>query len=238
MKLKKKLFTLLATLSPKGVNSIILERYGIRQNCRISYSQEGEDLILELIFGGKKNGFYVDIGAHHPTKFSNTYKFYENGWTGINIDAAPGFLALFNSNRGKDINIQCAISDKSGEEVFYIFNDPALNTLSLSEAEKILNEGKYHIVDQIRVKTMTINEILSQHIPADKEIDFLTIDIEGLDRRVILDLDFDRFRPEVILFEDHGFLVDGANEITTHMNKNGYSFFSKTMRTVFFRKKI
>ena len=57
-----------------------------------SFSQEGEDLVLARIFEGKKNGFYVDIGAHHPTRFSNTHYFYRRGWSGINIDAMPGSM--------------------------------------------------------------------------------------------------------------------------------------------------
>ena len=38
-----------------------------------SYSQEGEDMILPRIFAGKGHGFYVDVGAHHPCRFS-TYR--------------------------------------------------------------------------------------------------------------------------------------------------------------------
>jgi len=52
-----------------------------------SYSQEGEDLILLRIFEKKRIGFYVDVGSHHPFRFSNTYLFYRLGWRGINIDA-------------------------------------------------------------------------------------------------------------------------------------------------------
>ena len=37
------------------------------------YSQEGEDMILRRIFEGHKNGFYIDVGAHHPRRFSNTF---------------------------------------------------------------------------------------------------------------------------------------------------------------------
>ena len=48
----------------------------------LCYSQEGEDMILSKIFGGQKSGFYVDVGAHHPLRFSNTYLFYLRGWGG------------------------------------------------------------------------------------------------------------------------------------------------------------
>ncbi len=59
-----------------------------------SWSQEGEDLILYRFFDGKQNGFYVDVGAHHPFRFSNTYRFYRMGWHGINIDASPSTSTL------------------------------------------------------------------------------------------------------------------------------------------------
>ena len=48
---------------------------------KLSYSQEGEDVVLRRIFGENKNGFYVDVGAHHPIRFSNTYLFYRLGCT-------------------------------------------------------------------------------------------------------------------------------------------------------------
>ena len=38
------------------------------------WSQEGEDILLQRIFGNRNNGFYVDVGAHHSSKFSNTFK--------------------------------------------------------------------------------------------------------------------------------------------------------------------
>ena len=61
----------------------------------IYFSQEGEDVILRRIFEDQKNGFYIDIGAHHPKRFSNTYYFYDRGWEGINIDATPGSMKFF-----------------------------------------------------------------------------------------------------------------------------------------------
>ncbi|MFA7355121.1 MAG: SAM-dependent methyltransferase, partial [Sulfurimonadaceae bacterium] len=71
-----------------------------------SYSQEGEDMILRRLFEQQPNGFYVDVGAHHPKRFSNTYFFYKKGWRGINIDAMPNSMELFNKIRPRDINIE------------------------------------------------------------------------------------------------------------------------------------
>ena len=61
-----------------------------------AYSQEGEDLILKRYFGSqKKTGFYVDIGAHHPFRFSNTALLREMGWTGINVEPSPDLIENF-----------------------------------------------------------------------------------------------------------------------------------------------
>ncbi|MDE0952382.1 MAG: hypothetical protein OSA45_14010, partial [Halioglobus sp.] len=43
---------------------------------RRTYSQEGEDMILQRIFGQRREGFYIDVGAHQPFRYSNTYVFY------------------------------------------------------------------------------------------------------------------------------------------------------------------
>ena len=121
----------------------------IKNNLRLyknnSYSQEGEDLILHKIFPDKKNGFYVDIGAHHPFRFSNTYYFYRKGWRGVNIDAAPGSMKLFNKYRSRDINIEAAISNKIETLTYYKFNDPALNTFDKDLAQTRIG-NKYKII--------------------------------------------------------------------------------------------
>src|SRR5690554_6253894 len=87
----------------------IRDRY-LRDFSRKSYSQEGEDILLEKLFEGKNDGFYVDVGAHHPRRFSNTYLLYRRGWRGINIDAMPGSMAEFRRLRGRDINLEIPIS--------------------------------------------------------------------------------------------------------------------------------
>ena len=102
--------------------------FGFRSGIKI-YSQEGEDLILSRIFD-KKVGFYVDIGAHHPFRYSNTYKLFQSGWSGINIDASPETINLFKRHRPKDINLNLGVSNCDGELEFYQFEDGAYNTFS------------------------------------------------------------------------------------------------------------
>ena len=112
-----------------------------------SWSQEGEDLILARLFENNAKGFYVDVGAHHPKRFSNTYLFYKKGWTGINIDAMPGSMKSFNKLRKRDINIEKPVSDKKQILTYYAFNESALNGFSkeLSEERSNKNNG-YDII--------------------------------------------------------------------------------------------
>ena len=108
-----------------------------------SYSQEGEDMILRRLFEKQQTGFYVDVGAHHPKRFSNTYFFYKKGWKGINIDAMPDSMKPFNKIRPRDINIEKPVSDKKQVLTYYAFNEPALNGFSkeLSDERKNANNN-------------------------------------------------------------------------------------------------
>src|SRR5436190_18531451 len=76
-----------------------------------SFSQEGEDMLLRREFERQASGFYVDVGAHDPHRFSNTHYFYKCGWRGINIEARPGSSRLFKRWRPRDISLEIPISD-------------------------------------------------------------------------------------------------------------------------------
>ena len=118
----------------------------------LSYSQEGEDMILKRIFNEKKNGFYIDVGAHHPKRFSNTHYFYLKGWRGINIDAMPSSMKLFNKQRPKDINLEIAISDKKEVLTYYGFNESALNSFSKEISNQRDGLNDYKIISIIFLK--------------------------------------------------------------------------------------
>src|SRR5690554_5496726 len=109
MKLKFSNF-ILRSIPFKWVRYLLEYHYG--SHYKINYSQEGEDQVLKRIFENQNSGFYVDIGAYHPFKYSNTMHFYRQGWRGINIDASKNSMVEFNKHRPKDINIELAVSDQ------------------------------------------------------------------------------------------------------------------------------
>lgn len=202
-----------------------------------SYSQEGEDMILRRILGDERKGFYVDVGAHHPKRFSNTYYFYKQGWRGINIDATPGSMSAFNRSRPNDINIEAPVSRKKQTLTFYMFDEPALNGFSKHLSEQRSTNGQaYKIIRTIDIETVTLSEILTKHLPKGQPIDFMSIDVEGLDYDVLLSNDWNRFRPKIILVEiPNKSLAELFNhEITKLLGTEGYVITSKTMYTVFF----
>jgi FkbM family methyltransferase len=204
-----------------------------------SYSQEGEDMILRNIFRNKRDGFYVDIGAHHPKFFSNTYFFYEIGWSGINVDAMPGSMNVFKQIRSRDINLEQAVSDVEQELTFYAFNPAALNTFSPELASKRKKIQKFAFLFEKKIKTHKLIDILEKHVPSDTVINFMTIDVEGLDLEVLKSNDWNRYRPEVILIESLNFDFDNRmnDPVYAFLTERGYKIFSKTVNTLFFLEK-
>ena len=201
---------------------------------KLSFSQEGEDLILNRIFDNQKTGFYVDIGAHHPQRFSNTYHFYLNGWRGINIDAMPGSMELFDKLRPGDINIEIPISNNAEELIYYQFNDPALNGFSAELSEQRNEHEKYTIISKKKLKTEKLSFILDRYAPPVKVIDFMSIDVEGLDFEVLMSNDWAKFRPRFLIVEDFLFkdLKDiSDSRIYNFLIENGYSLHSCLVRS-------
>lgn len=165
-----------------------------------SYSQYQEDLILDAIFR-KDDGFYVDIGANDPEKFSNTYRFYLRGWTGINIEPQPKKIALFESKRQKDINLNLGIDTEPSELDFYNLKTDTLSTFDEALAKNHCNRFKTEIEEIIPVKVDRLDQVFKDHLPPSVEIDFMSIDTEGFDTKVIMSNDWEKYRPRVVVIE-------------------------------------
>ena len=204
-----------------------------------SYSQEGEDMVLRRLFEKQKTGFYVDVGAHHPKRFSNTYFFYKLGWKGINVDAMPGSMTAFNRIRARDINIEKPVSNKKKLLTYYAFNEPALNGFSKELSEERDGKGSYFIEFTKDIETSTLEEILDNNLPKDQSIDFLSIDVEGLDFNVLRSTNLEKYHPKVILVEIlNSSLADiQISKIYQFLTDAGYELYAKTVNTVIFKHK-
>ena len=161
-----------------------------------SFSQGSMDLILLQIFKDKKNGNYVDVGCQHPIRNNNTYLLFKRGWRGINIDLDKINIELFNYNRPNDYNINSAVSDKIEEvDLFYYHQKSPINTLS----KDVSNKHNAKIEKVIKIKTNTLTKIIEN--TQIKEIDILSIDVEGFELKVLNGLDFTKYKPKVIIIE-------------------------------------
>lgn len=169
---------------------------------RLSYSQYAEDLVIASFFQKKKQGFYVDIGAHHPMRFSNTYYFYQRGWKGINIDAMPGSMQAFNELRPRDINLEFAVGNKGTDSMFYMFDEPALNTLSSTlKCSRLEKDPSRKLINEKRLSLTSLANILDTYLLPLAPIDFMTIDVEGMELHVLESNDWSKYRPFVIVVE-------------------------------------
>ena len=167
-----------------------------------SYAMDGEDIAINNFVEIKNDGFYLDVGAHHPLQRNNTFLLFKKGWKGINIDINEFSIDLFNFLRPNDLNILTAISDKEGEISFYYQKKfSQLNTTD----KKIANENFQGNFKERIVKCQTIENILKNSKYKDKKIDFLNIDIEGAEMKVLKTLNFEKYNPTLVCIEILGY---------------------------------
>jgi len=202
-----------------------------------SFSQEGEDLVLTRYFDRQAKGFYVDVGAHHPFRFSNTYLLYLRGWRGINIDAMPGAMQAFDEWRPDDINLECVVSTDTTPRRYFQYDEPALNTISEEVVkQREIDSPQYHVTSSVVLPARPLSDILAEYVPAGQAIDLFNIDVEGHDLDVLESNDWERFRPRVVVVEliAVGFAEMQETALYRFLAARGYQMQSKLVNTAIF----
>lgn len=174
-----------------------LIEHPVTQRMFISYASNFEDVLLQRVFAGKDNGFYIDIGADHPVGASTTKAFYDRGWHGVNVEPGPHF-PLLQSERPRDVNLQAVVTDRDGTVDFFI-NEGLTATSSLSEEMHPNVSARISERTKIQVRSYSLNTLVREY--ASGEVDFLKIDAEGAEGLIITAADWKRFRPLVIVME-------------------------------------
>ena len=193
---------------------------------KISYSLNAVDLIIDYIFKDKNIGTYVDVGAQHPISNNNTYLLFKRGWNGINIDLDRKNIDLFNLSRPNDINLNYAISDKEGETDFYFYHESSpINTLN----KKVKEYQKAKISEIKKINTLTLNNVFKK-INFDKNIDYLNIDVEGYEDKVLSGFDINKYKPSVVSVEYLDLKMKKLefknNNLDNLLNSNIYKYFN------------
>lgn len=190
-----------------------------------SYSQCQEDLILDRLVHHKRQGFYVDIGACDPIRFNNTTRFYKRGWHGINIEPGVSQWKEIIAKRPKDINLNIGVGLKKDSLTYYSIDPPTLSTFQQNQAHAHIKQG-FHILEKVRVPVLPLKNIFQKYVKK-KYIDFISIDVEGMEMQVLASNDWKIFRPYFICIESADYSKtnegrDNCEHIGTFLKKVGY----------------
>jgi len=196
-----------------------------------SYSQCGEDLIVDYIFNTLKlaHPSYLDIGAHHPYFLSNTYLFYRQGCRGVSVEPDPFLFRKISSARRRDNNLNVGMARESGTLRLHIFSSRTLNTFSEEEAQNYIAAG-HEQIETRDIDVLTFDDVMQKHF--DRTPDFISLDVEGMDMEILESIDFSKYRPVVFCIETLTYSRVGEGKkltgIDDMMIKNNYMKYADT----------
>jgi hypothetical protein len=158
------------------------------------------------------------------------------GWFGINIDPMPGVKKIFKHVRPRDINLEIGVGANSKSLTYYQFNEPALNTFSLDEVRK-KTSNKYWVVEENKIQVLRLEEILDKYLPQNINIDFMSIDVEGMDEEVAKSNNWSKYRPNYLILEilDETLSTINHNGTYRFIIDQGYRLEHKTYNSYFFK---
>jgi len=182
-----------------------------------SYSQFGEDLLLWEYFGARTNGFFLEAGANHPTKLSQTWLFEQHGWKGILVEPVAKNCELLRQHRPGSRIFQCALGapEQCGRaQINVAGGDDVYSGLVVND--DIIVERK----EEVDVRTL--DEVLAE--AGNPKLDLMSLDVEGFELQVLRGFDLMWHRPAILLIEDHleHLLVH------RHLARNGYRLVKRT----------
>ena len=148
----------------------------------------------------------------------------------------PNSMVEFNKVRPADINLEIPVSDKNEVLSYYIFNEPALNTFSKEMADERAKKPIYKVERVVDIATKPLAELLDEFLPEQQSIDFLTIDVEGLDFQVLRSNNWDKYLPKIILLENEMEIQEMiGSDIDIFMQEKNYQLYAKTVKTFFYK---
>jgi len=205
---------------------------------RLNFSQFGEDCLIWHYFHEKWDGFYVDVGAHDPFRYSNSCLLHKfRRWRGINIDADSRAIDRFKTARPRDINVHMGVAATAGRRTLALFDDGAVNTFDPAIAARA--EQHFGKATESEVEVAPLAELLDRFLPPQTSIDYLNIDCEWLDEEVVRSNDWMRHRPNIVSVELHGLDLQEplANSCVRFLKEQGYVISAHYFCTTIFERR-
>ncbi len=200
----------------------------------MTYSQFGEDVTAANLLRNVTTGFYVDIGAHHPLKHSNTALLHMRGWQGVNVEPMQEGIRLFDQFRPHATNVRAAIHNEHEQVTLYKFGRGLSNTVIPDRAVAL---GRSHqATGEEVVPGLSLNDVFERYVPAGVRVNYMTVDIEGYDTEAVLAFDVARHQPDVMCVEIHrpDLLCLGDDPVVRHLVGNGYFPFAVNIYSLTF----
>lgn len=174
------------------------------------FSQFGDDRLLWQLFNGRRDGFFAEVGANHPTIGSQTYFLEQKGWRGLLVEPLPEKCKLLREHRPRSLVFECAVGapEQRGSQRFHVGLESDVLS-GLAPAEQATDSD-------ITVQVRTLDEVLGEC--GNPELDVLSIDVEGNELNVMKGFSLERFRPKVLLLEDHHHSL----KLHRHVTSRGY----------------
>jgi len=197
------------------------------------YSQHGEDFLLNEIFKNKQNGFFVEVGCIDGRRFSNSLTFEEKGWKGLCVEAHNDYIDLLKKNRPHSIICHCAASDHDEDNVtFYANKRGSLSTLDKTMENTFKDKyGEYFSgFDEQTVNIRRLDTLFKENNVTN--IDFMSLDIEGHELEALKGLNFNKYKPTVIVVESDSQKHEQA--LDNLLLNNGYCKGTRLNQNIFY----
>jgi FkbM family methyltransferase len=187
------------------------------------YSQNGEDEFILNYFGNKTSGTYIDVGANHPFKISNTYLLYNHGWRGVTVEPIPRLCKKQSQWRPGDIQLNCAIGNQIDVMEFYELTPGVLSTFDKFTVSSLIQNHHAKLVKIHKVNVIPLNKICLEYF-IQKKIDVLSIDTEGYELVVLQSFDWNINPPTLVVVETTSpEKMAGENEVDSFLREKSYS---------------
>lgn len=162
-----------------------------------SYAQWGDDVLVWEYFGRKADGVFLEAGANDPKGISQTWLLEKRGWTGVLVEPVPECCERLREERPGSKVFQNALGSPAQRGILRLSFPSEFSALAAALPDgAVVREGER----VIEAELMTLDEVLSA--AGVTKLNYLSLDLEGMELEALEGLDFTRFAPDLIIVED------------------------------------